>query len=982
MVPIVFGSIMKSLPSFLKTIFFTLISCLLIANVTAQGWEKIFEQGWEGKDVKQTTDSGYIVVGTTFSLGAGWSDIYLIKLNSIGDILWAKTYGGTDIEEGGSVQQTTDGGYILVGYTTSFGAGGKDVYLIKTNANGDTLWTKTYGGSTDEEVNSVQQTTDGGYILAGYDRSFTIYGGNPYELYLIKIDANGIQQWFTTTNEWYGGGFMGSSVLQTTDGGYITASKEYWSGGNTGIRIRLTKTDGNGIFQWNKIYEDAWPSSIKPTDDGGYIVSGFHSDSSADMYLLKVDANGDSLWTRTFGDSNHDEANSAQQTNDGGYVITGLSDATFSWDTSNIKLIKTDASGNLLWKRTFKSEIGNIGYSVQQTFDKGYIITGATRAFNSVNYMYTGGLIVIKTDSLGNWTNVISGNVFHDKNGNCIKDGGEENLKQQLLKVTPGPVYTQTDTAGNYTFLVQQGTYTVNLVPSNNWKQSCPSSPATYTYTYTTLGDTSANDNFADTVSVYCPHLWVDISTTLVRKCRTNIYTVNYCNNGTDTAFNAYTEVKFDTAFIVLSSTPIAWSSVSGNTYTFNLGNLAPGQCGSFYITDSVSCNAVLNSALCVQAIIYPDTLCTPPDSVWDNSSISVTGKCVNDSLACFTIYNNGQSMTGTSQYRIYVNNMLVLTQSFQLNAGDSLTVCYPANGNTIRFEADQRPGHPGNSHPKSIIEACGTPSVYGNVTNVPQDDGDDNVDIDCETVKASSDPNEKSVQPEGITSGKYISASDELEYHINFQNTGNDTAFIVVVRDTLSPYLAPETVVSGVSSHPYSFRIYGQGILEWTFNNILLPDSTVNEAASHGFIKFNVKQKANNPKGSTIENTAAIYFDYNAPVITNKVWNMVYDTTILGIGKPIIYDNHYDIKVYPNPFSTSTTLVIASGAKQSLEYIQIILYDVLGGKIEIASQKFAITANGKAEIKIDRRNLQSGMYFYKLTNEGGIIGSGKFVIQ
>jgi hypothetical protein len=187
-------------------------------------WEKTCGAG-VGKSVKQTSDKGYIIAGYTNSFGAGGYDIYLIKTDENGDSLWTKTYGGRGDDYGNSVQQTTDRGYIVAGYTNSIGAGGSDVYLIKTDANGDIIWTKTYGGSNDDGGNSVQQTSDAGYIIAGWT-----HGG----IYLIKTDAIGDTVWTKT----YAGG-KGNSVQQTSDGGYIIA-------GSYGGEVYLIKTDVNG----------------------------------------------------------------------------------------------------------------------------------------------------------------------------------------------------------------------------------------------------------------------------------------------------------------------------------------------------------------------------------------------------------------------------------------------------------------------------------------------------------------------------------------------------------------------------------------------------------------------------------------------------------------------------------------------------------------------------------------------------------------
>jgi len=319
-----------------------------------QGWEMTLggTDGDKGYSVQQTTDGGYIIVGSTTSFGNGNSstDVYLIKTDGSGIEQWSQTFGSIGNNEGGgnSVQQTTDGGYIITGQE-SFAppAGiGHDVYLIKTDSNGDSLWTKTFGGIGHEEGNCVQQTTDGGYIITGWTRSF---GNGNDDVYLMKINGSGIEQWSQT----FGGTDYdkGYSVQQTTDGGYIITGYTE-SFGNGSRDVYLIKTDVNGIEQWSQTYGGTGQddgSSVQQTTDGGYIITGStesFGNGEYDVYLIKTDSNGDSLWTKTFGGINMEEGYSVQQTTDGGYIIVGGTDS-FGNGSIDVYLIKTDGNGNI-----------------------------------------------------------------------------------------------------------------------------------------------------------------------------------------------------------------------------------------------------------------------------------------------------------------------------------------------------------------------------------------------------------------------------------------------------------------------------------------------------------------------------------------------------------------------------------------------------------------------------------------------------------
>jgi len=283
--------------------------------------------------VDQTTDGGYIVTGMTNSFGAGDWDIYVVKTDANGDTLWTRTYGGSSSECSWAVQQTTDGGYIIAGYTMSFGAGGDDVYLVKTDANGDTLWTRTYGGDESETGRSVEQTTDGGYIIAGRTESF---GTGTWDFYLVKTDANGDTVW---TRPFGGTDYDHCNwVQQTADGGYILAGETQ---PNWIEKIYLVKTDGNGDTVWTRIYQenDGSAYSVDQTADGGYIVAGYKVGfGGPDVYLLKTDPNGNTLWTRGYGGTFFfDEAKSVQETTDGGYIVAGY---TYGAGGSDVWLLR------------------------------------------------------------------------------------------------------------------------------------------------------------------------------------------------------------------------------------------------------------------------------------------------------------------------------------------------------------------------------------------------------------------------------------------------------------------------------------------------------------------------------------------------------------------------------------------------------------------------------------------------------------------
>ncbi len=378
-----------------STLFLTfLFSVLAFAQ---QHWERTYggSDYDYGVSVQQTTDGGYIVAGGTESFGSG-SQVYLIKTNASGDTLWTRTYGGEGEAFGWSVQQTTDGGYIVAGWTRLYTPAPVDVYLVKTNGQGDTLWTRTYGGADNDIGYSVQQTTDGGYIVGGF---YELSNGSS-QVYLIKTNASGDTLWTRIYGGWHWND--GFSVRQTSDGGYIVTGRTD-SFGNS-WQVYFVKTDAAGDSLWTRTYGsdigEEYGYSVQQTSDGGYIVVGRTNlgNSISQVYLVKTNASGDTLWSRIYYDRENVVGYFVQQTSDGDYIIAG--GTAFDWTRYDVYLLKVSASGDTLWTRTYGDNGGSYideGHSVQQTSDEGYIVTGGTESFGNGYQVY-----LIKTDANGN----------------------------------------------------------------------------------------------------------------------------------------------------------------------------------------------------------------------------------------------------------------------------------------------------------------------------------------------------------------------------------------------------------------------------------------------------------------------------------------------------------------------------------------------------------------------------------------------------
>jgi len=417
-----------------KKIFITgMLFLLCNVNLFPQGPDTLWTKTYGGPDydtgfsVLQTSDGGYIISGR---LALGY--VYIIKTDTNGDTLWTKKYFGYD---GRSIQATPEGGYIVAGYRTG------DVFLVKTDANGDTVWTRSYGGVDRDFGYSVLQTSDGGYIIAGRTESF---GAGKYDIYLIKTDANGDTIWTKT----YGGAEddYGYSIQALSCRGYIITgyTKSYGMGGSD---VYLIKTDSNGDTLWTKTYggpydEEGW--EVQETTDGGYIIAGHtysFGSGNADVLLIKTNANGDTLWTKTYGGTGNDLGFSIKETFDSGYVITGYT-YSFGAGSRDVYLIKINRYGDLIWTRTYGGVHKDCSYSVQQTSDGGYIITGWTESFGVGLY----DVYLIKTNPIKltspNGGEVLEGGTVHTITWWCEYPPTSQYFFQLLLSLDSGASYS------------------------------------------------------------------------------------------------------------------------------------------------------------------------------------------------------------------------------------------------------------------------------------------------------------------------------------------------------------------------------------------------------------------------------------------------------------------------------------------------------------------------------------------------------------
>lgn len=586
------------------------------------------------------------------------------------------------------------------------------------------------------------------------------------------------------------------------------------------------------------------------------------------------------------------------------------------------------------------------------------------------------------------------GHVFRDIDGDCIQDPfetGYENwsitaILNDSIGIETDTFYGLTDANGLYTIQIPYLTtafvdYIVYATPPIDFNENCYQTCQNFEQIFpgpTGLGHTytlEANFGYLCDTLPFCPVIDVDVAGAWLRPCFQSTYYVDYFNKTTTPATDAYLELTIDQPLQVVGAS-IPYSSV-GNVYTFQLGTLSALEFGSFSINLFTPCDEPVGQTYCVEAHAFPDTCQVPPGAVWDGSRIEVTAACNNDEVS-FTLRNVGTgNMSSSLDYIVVEDNVLLMPVpgQFQLNAGDETVYTYPADGSFYRFEAEQSLGYPGSNPIVAWMEGCGGGGTVslGYINQYALGDGEPWIDIFCLESQNSFDPNDKQGFPRGVGEQHYIDQNVDLEYMIRFQNTGTAPAFNVEIRDTLPvQYLDPNTIRPGASSHPYQFDMQGNGVVVFKYENINLPDSNANFEASQGFVKFRISQRKDVPLETEIKNTAAIFFDFNAPVITNQTLHTIGKDFLVLSNTQSVFDSRIQVQVMPNP-TQGMVQVLAKGLEDSSSKLSFRLISMLG------EQVLNGTFDGST-FSFDASKLPAGVYGYEIRNNGQLAATGKLL--
>ena len=861
-----------------------------------------------------------------------------------------------------------------------------DYFISSYGLDGNLNWTNTYDLIPDTNYLNIgfdpffEQTPTGNFLLI--QRTLNLVDSTGF-MQSIEVASDGTLEHstifanFTLTPDESWDSALSLDVF--SDNSYIIS----WSKLSTPDDERLlTKFSNSGTILWNKVFgETTNPTNDtipfyhynftngvlpKPDNSMSYVTV---SDSLFQVIELDPNGNVSNITDHPYPYSNdHINRNFLIQTADGGTAWFGFPSPL----THGLITYKFASDGSLEWTSESIQRVFWTFHSIDiiQTTDGGFLYSGG------ISFIF-GGIGLIKIDSSGvTFPNRVKGQVFLDLNENCELDSNEVTVANRIVEVNSAnfdPTYRVTDENGYYEIGIPEGPFTVTVSDTGPAWDFCFGNPVIDSVG---TGPDTVLIDFPMTPFIECPELSVNLHTPRIRNCSSSgKYFVEYCNNGTIEATDAYIEITFDDALIIDSAT-IAWSSQVGNTFTFPLDTIGLWECELFKVYYTSPCDVdLIGQTLCSEAHIFPDTLCGATSGPYLGAFMEASAQC-QDSLIYFYLENTGQSSTtGEIEYVIIEDAVLQMEGQMPFEPGQSETIPVQTNGSTYWLIAEQEPGAPGLSQPIVGVEGCATNEVpiitTGILNQFPFNDADPYLDIDCPIVTSSYDPNDKTASPVGYGPEHFVEKDQGFDYTIRFQNTGNDTAFKVVIRDTLSSHLDILSVRPGLSSHPYEFDVYGDRILQFTFNNILLPDSTTNEPESNGFVRFYVDQVTDNPNGTLIENNAGIYFDFNPPIITNTVWHTIGENFIIINNTTEATNENKLLKVYPNPFVETAYLDIPeANFKQGVMQ----LFNLSGQLVR--DEKFR-----EFPVSLHRAGLPAGVYFLQLQLDDQAPITGRLVI-
>ncbi|MFZ7114941.1 MAG: T9SS type A sorting domain-containing protein [Bacteroidota bacterium] len=855
-------------------------------------------------------------------------------------LLWQKNYGGSLRDEVGNFDNDYDGvdrcialtndGFVFVGTSQSndldvTGAhGGKDIMVMRCDSSGAILWSKLIGGSDTDEGCSILSTSDGGVAVCGFsssvDGDFTGHIGTvDYDIVIIRMDGQGNILWIKN----YGGYSedRSYSFVETAEGGFMVAGTTSSNDSMVTVQngysdVWVFKTDFSGSILWEKSYGGSsldWANSIFLTADQGAIIGGYtHSSDSiittyhggSDYWAVRIDSNGTLLWNQCFGGMGNDWGTGITQTSDGGFAMVGLSLSSDTLVTDHhggrdSYVVKFSDLGILQWQKSVGGTNFEDGYDIFEDLD-GNLIVGGTSMSSDGDFIGNFGwwdYFVIKLDM------ITGSKIWSASYGGSSAD--------YAISIIPD---------GNGSYLIAGNSKSLDFNVDSN-------------YGDWDIWIAKLTNNY----NVVSGQYYVDINGNTIFDAGDQALS-NRLVSDTINSYFAFTDSSGNYEFLIADTGTFSYSPVVQQYYTVT----------PTYHTSSFTLLNTTDSGKDFVAAPIPGLVDLQIDL------IALTRFRPGFSVSYMLSYENVATANDSGTIILVLDTNLTFDSasvSPDLINGDTLIwyniLMEPNQAGSIVIYATIDPTTPIGTN---IITTASVENSVGVTDEYPAD----NNTIWTGLTTGSFDPNDKAVSIDKIYTNQFPNVPF-LNYVIRFQNTGNDTAFTVVVRDTMSSMFDMSTFSMIESSHPavVDFQPLTR-TMTFTFSNILLADSNINEPMSHGFIHYKVKPVANLSDGDNIENTAGIYFDFNPPVITN--------TAVTQILLPTRINQISDFKfgLYPNPSSGKLNITLAENYINKKVFVQIVnsLGEIVYSKTESLS---------KNRIELNTSDYRNGLYIVRV---------------
>jgi hypothetical protein len=604
-------------------------------------------------------------------------------------------------------------------------------------------------------------------------------------------------------------------------------------------------------------------------------------------------------------------------------------------------------------------------------------------------YLQVDGLSGSKCDfTISYVTNEIStgfatlrGNVFWDKNQNCKADATDVKLRDALIvikKSATDSVFASISENGAYELTLPLGNYTTYCKMGGEKRLWNATACSQVQKVDLILANEVVQNDFFVAKNKDCGIIESSISSNQFSADGKTVLKVKYKNIGTSKVNSAYAKVQISPALSMIGvSQPF---SKTNNTIVVNLGDIEAQQESGFDISVKTNANVVQNQTITNILEIFPNPVCFDNPS-WDGSEIKVYAVCDKDSVR-IGAKNVGISPI-ISPWIIIEDDVVILTKKVTktLNAFDSLSIATVyATGKTYRFEAGQSPNFPRRSMPTVSVEGCkatgSTATVtYGWVGQMPQDDADFYNDIDVREVEIATNYSSLLAYPRGVTAERLLSQNQDLEYIVRFRNKNLQTIKSLIMVDTLSPLLDFSTLNMGASNYKFDYEISEKGLLQIKFPNIELFGNQVNKDSSEVYVKFRISQQKDVPLGSLISNRCAFFNSLDSlPSVSAKITHKIAKDFLKVLVKT--QENflpNVSVKVMPNPFDSEAKIII--DGLEKIEKLTFLLIDINGRLLKKMTSDEAL-------FTLQKENLQAGLYFYKIENQGLTISSGKILIE